>query len=89
MNNELSGLMTKKEKYEQDLNYVGKFLQISRNELNLSIEDVVLITQVPAKWIEMAENGQDIPRFARDILVTFFDYVVSYNHLVAHKNNVA
>ena len=89
MTDELSGLMINNEKYEQDLYYIGQYLQISRNELGLDIEDVVLMTQVPSQWIEMAEKGQDIPRFARDILVRFFDYIASYNHISSLRKNVA
>ena len=85
MNSKLSGLMCKDEEYQQDMTIVGKFLKLSRQELGLEIKDVELITQVPAQWIEQAENGEDIPRFVRGILVLFFDFVVGYNYITTHK----
>ena len=82
----LSGLEQNKEKYEKDIKAIGNFMKTSREVLGLSAEDVVLMTQIPLNWLEKAEKGEEIPRYARDILVTFYDYIVSYTRVISYKS---
>ena len=86
---ELSGLQQNERDYDKDRKAIGDFMRISRETLGLSPEDVVLMTQIPLDWVEKAERGCEVPRYARDILVTFYDYIVSYTRISAYSKNEA
>lgn len=85
----LSGLEQSKANYEKDIKAIGDFMRTSREVLGLSPEDVVLMTQIPLDWIEKAEKGKEVPRYARDILATFYDYIVSYIRISTYPKNKA